>query len=280
MEQPQVYRLAGVMGYPVMHSRSPMLHNYWMDEHGVSGHYMPLSVQPANLAQALRALPALGFSGVNLTIPHKETALKIVDRVDELALRIGAVNCVAVSPEGKLEGYNYDAFGFIASVREADPHWQARNGPVAILGSGGAARAIIAGLLAEGAQDILVVNRTQERANLLARDMGTAVRTAPWEHRSELLAGMAMVVNTTSMGMQGQPELTLDLSRLPANAIVCDIVYVPLQTTLLKRAAELGHQTVDGLGMLLHQARPAFARWFGVMPDVTPALRQKIEATL
>lgn len=273
------------MGYPVMHSRSPMLHNHWMAEHGINGHYMPLSVQPANLEQALRALPALGFSGVNLTIPHKEIALQLVDRVDELALRIGAVNCIAVNPEGKLEGFNYDAFGFIASVKEADPAWKAEDGPVAVLGSGGAARAIIAGLLAEGARDILIINRTQERANRLARDMSATVRNAAvraerWEQRSELIADAAMVVNTTSMGMQGQPELEIRLDRLPKSAIVCDIVYVPLQTRLLKVAADYGHRTVDGLGMLLHQARPAFARWFGVMPDVTPALRTRIEATL
>ena len=275
-----MYRLAGVMGYPVMHSRSPMLHNHWMSEHAIAGHYMPLCVTPGNLQQGLRALPALSFSGVNLTIPHKEAALRIVDRVDELALRIGAVNCVVVTPDGQLEGYNYDAFGFIASVKETDPAWSAVDGRIAILGSGGAARAIIAGLLAEGAENIVIVNRTPERAAALAKDMGAGVSAAPWQQRSEILGGAAMLVNTTSMGMTGQPDLSVDLARLPAAAIVCDIVYAPLQTGLLKQARERGNRTVDGLGMLLHQARPAFARWFGVMPDVTPELRRKIEATL
>ncbi|MCC2096040.1 MAG: shikimate dehydrogenase [Hyphomicrobiales bacterium] len=280
MEQSRVYRLAGVMGYPVMHSRSPLLHNTWMEEHGITGHYVPLSVQPANLVQALRALPALSFSGVNLTIPHKEAALAIVDRVDELALRIGAVNCVCVAPDGKLEGFNFDAFGFVASVDEANPGWRRDGGKIAILGSGGAARAIIAGLLQRGARDIVIVNRTRERADQLAKDMGEGVTTAPWEQRSEILDGAAMLVNTTSMGMQGQPDLTIDLGRLPQAAVVCDIVYVPLQTSLLKRAHERGNRTVDGLGMLLHQARPAFAKWFGVLPNVTPELRAKIVATL
>jgi shikimate dehydrogenase len=278
--QMQVYRLAGVMGYPVMHSRSPLLHNSWMQEHGVTGHYVPLAVQPANLEQALRALPALSFSGVNLTIPHKEAALTIVDRVDELALRIGAVNCVCVAPDGKLEGFNFDAFGFIASVDEANPGWKRDVGQIAVLGSGGAARAIIAGLLQRGARDIVIVNRTRERAEQLAKDMGEGVTTAPWEQRSDVLGEAGMLVNTTSMGMHGQPDLTIDLQRLPQVAVVCDIVYVPLETSLLKQARERGNPTVDGLGMLLHQARPAFAKWFGIMPKVTPELRAKIEATL
>ncbi|MGE3247406.1 MAG: shikimate dehydrogenase [Beijerinckiaceae bacterium] len=280
MEQAQVYRLAGVMGYPVMHSRSPLLHNHWMAEYGITGHYMPLAVQPANLEQALRALPALGFSGVNLTIPHKEQALRLVDRIDELALRIGAVNCVVTGPDGKLDGYNYDAFGFVASVREASPLWNPGAERTIVLGSGGAARAIIAGLLAEGAKDIVIVNRTQERAAMLARDMGSCVTTAPWENRADVLDEAAMLVNTTSMGMQGQPDLDIALDRLPGGAIVCDIVYVPLDTGLLRQARQRGNPTVDGLGMLLHQARPAFARWFGVMPEVTATLRRTIEATL
>ena len=279
-EQAQVYRLAGVMGFPVMHSRSPLLHNHWLAEHGLTGHYVPLAVQPPNLALALRALPALGFAGVNLTIPHKEAALRLVDRVDEMALRIGAVNCVAVSEDGRLEGYNYDAFGFIASVKETEPGWSAADGRIAILGAGGAARAIIAGLLAEGAADILLMNRTRERADALALEFGARVKTADWAQRSAAIDGCAMLINTTSMGMQGQSELEIDLLRLSAGAIVCDIVYAPLRTALLHRAAKRGARTVDGLGMLLHQARPAFARWFGVLPQVTRALRRKIEATL
>lgn len=279
-EGTDIFRLAGVMGYPVMHSRSPLLHNHWMREHQITGQYIPLAVQPGNLEQALRALPALGFSGVNLTIPHKEAALQIVDRVDELALRIGAINCIVVTQDGKLEGYNYDAFGFIASVKEAAPTWSADLGPIVILGAGGAARAIIAGLMAEGAQDITIVNRTLERAMALAKDFGTGVRASEWSKGGQAIGDAAMLINTTSMGMQGQPPLTLDLDHLPENSTVCDIVYAPLQTELLKQAKTRGARTVDGLGMLLHQARPAFARWFGVMPQVTRELRSSIEATL
>lgn len=279
-EGTEIFRLAGVMGYPVMHSRSPLLHNHWMRKHHISGHYVPLAVQPGKLEQALRALPALGFSGVNLTIPHKEAALGIVDRVDELAARIGAVNCVVVSEDGKLEGYNYDAFGFIASVKEAAPAWSADLGRIVILGAGGAARAIIAGLMAEGAQDIVIVNRTLERADALAKDFGTGVQAIGWQRGEQIIGEAAMLINTTSMGMQGQPALTIGLDQLPENSTVCDIVYAPLQTQLLTTAKTRGACAVDGLGMLLHQARPAFARWFGVMPDVTPDLRASIEATL
>lgn len=280
MAHPDRYLLAGVMGSPIMHSRSPKIHNLWLAEHGLIGHYAPLLVEPAGLEKALRALAPLGFAGVNLTIPLKELALTIVDRIDPLAKSIGAVNCVVVGSDGALEGYNYDAFGFIASLREQAPRWRADSGPCALLGAGGASRAIIAGLLAEGAPEILLANRTLERAQALAGEFGAKVKPVTWDQREEALGGASLLVNCTSMGMVGQPQLEIALDDLPRGAIVTDIVYAPLETPLLARARARGNVAVDGLGMLLHQARPAFEKWFGILPDVTPALRKVIEGTL
>jgi shikimate dehydrogenase len=274
------YFLAGVMGAPIMHSRSPVIHNHWLAQHGLAGHYAPLLIAPDRLEAALRALPALGFSGVNLTIPLKEIALPLLDRVDPLARSIGAVNCVVVATNGTLDGYNYDAFGYLASVREADAAWSADAGPATVLGAGGAARAVIAGLLSEGAPEIRLANRTLERAQALAGEFGARVRPVRWEARADALDGAALLVNTTSMGMTGQPPLEIALDALPARAVVSDIVYAPLETDLLARARARGLRAVDGLGMLLHQARPAFERWTGIMPAVTPELRARVEATL
>lgn len=280
MAHPDRYLLAGVMGSPIMHSRSPKIHNLWLVEHGLIGHYAPLLVEPAGLEKALRALAPLGFSGVNLTIPLKELALKIVDRIEPLAASIGAINCVVVGGDGALEGYNYDAFGFIASLHEQAPDWRADSGPCVLLGAGGASRAIIAGLLAEGALEIRLANRTLERAQGLADEFGAKVKPLDWRECSGALAGASLLVNCTSMGMIGQPELQIALDDLPKGAVVSDIVYAPLETQLLAKARARGHVGVDGLGMLLHQARPAFQKWFGILPDVTPDLRRAIEATL
>ena len=280
MAHPDRYLLAGVMGSPIMHSRSPKIHNLWLAEHGLIGHYAPLLVEPAGLEKALRALTPLGFSGVNLTIPLKELALKIVDRIEPLAASIGAINCVVIGGDGALEGYNYDAFGFIASLREQAPDWRADSGPCVLLGAGGASRAIIAGLLAEGAPEIRLANRTLERAQGLADEFGARVKPVTWREREGALAGASLLVNCTSMGMVGQPELEIALDDLPKGAVVSDIVYAPLETQLLAKARARGHVGVDGLGMLLHQARPAFLKWFGILPDVTPDLRRAIEATL
>ncbi len=274
------YFLAGVMGHPVMHSRSPKLHNYWLALHGIEGHYAPIEVRREALERALRALSSLGYSGVNLTIPLKEEALKIVDRIDPAARQIGAINCVVVAEDGSLDGYNYDAFGFTASILEAEPHWRADAGPVVVLGAGGASRAVLAGLIKAGVHEIRLTNRTQERAIALAQEFGPPVSVHDWADRAELLAGAAMLVNTTSMGMTGQPPLDIALDRLEAQALVADIVYVPLETDLLRRAKLRRNRTVDGLGMLLHQARPAFRHFFGLTPEVTPAVRALIEATL
>ena len=279
MTHPDRFLLAGLMGFPVMHSRSPKLHNYWLAQHGLTGAYLPLAIRSEGLRAALRALPALGFSGCNLTIPHKEAALALVDRVDPVARRIGAMNCVVVTPDGSLEGQNHDAFGFVESIREAQPHWRADAGPIVVVGAGGGARAVLVSLIDQGAREIRLVNRTPARAAALQRDLGGPITALAWEKREDALAGAAMLVNTTNQGMVGTPPLDLALDALPPSALVSDIVYIPRETSLLAAARKRGNPTVNGLGMLLHQARPAFRAWFGIMPDVTPELRAMIEAT-
>ncbi len=272
--------LAGIMGWPVKHSRSPKLHNYWLAEHGLAGSYVALPVEPSQLERALRGLPGNNFSGVNLTIPHKEAAMAFVDRVDDIARKVGAINTVKVEADGSLSATNTDVFGYVASIEEADPSWRADAGPVVVLGAGGAARAILVGLIEKGAKEIRLTNRTAQRADDLAREFGGVIRTVPWSARADALAGAAMLVNTTSQGMVGQPPLDIELEKLPKTALVSDAVYVPLETALLAAARARGNRTVDGLGMLLHQARPAFQAWFGIMPKVTPRLRAEIEATI
>jgi shikimate dehydrogenase len=274
------FMLAGVMGWPVSHSRSPKIHNFWLAAHGIAGSYVPLAVAPENLAQALRALPTLGFSGCNLTIPHKEAALPLLDVVEPAARAIGAVNCVVVGPDGELIGRNYDAFGFVAALRETAPAWDAVSGPAVVVGAGGAARAIVYGLLEAGAPEIRVMNRTATRAEAIARDFGPRISALPWAERHAALADAALLVNTTSQGMIGNPPLDLSLAALPATATVTDIVYSPLETPLLAAARQKGVTVVDGLGMLLHQARPAFRDWTGVMPEATSVLRALIVETL
>jgi shikimate dehydrogenase len=279
MSHPDRFLLAGVMGDPVMHSRSPKLHNYWLAKYGLTGIYVPLAITAANLRAALRALSALGFSGCNLTIPHKEAALDIVDKLDPLARRIGAVNCVVVAPDGSLEGRNHDGFGYIESVREAQPEWRADTGPIVVIGAGGGARAVLVSLIDQGAREIRLVNRTLARGKALAGDLGGPITALAWEEREAALEGAAMLINTTNQGMLGERPLDLALDRLPVRALVSDIVYIPRETVLLAAARKRGNATVNGLGMLLHQARPAFHAWFGIMPEVTPELRATIEAT-
>jgi shikimate dehydrogenase len=280
MSHPDRFLLAGVMGWPVMHSRSPRLHNYWLGRYGLVGAYVPLAIRADGLRAALRALPALGFSGCNLTIPHKEAAFEIVDEVDPPARRIGTINCVVVRPDGSLFGRNHDGWGYIESIIETAPEWRADAGPIVVLGAGGGARAVVAGLADRGATDIRVVNRSLDRARQLERAFGGPVRAVEWASRAEALDGVAMLVNTTSQGMVGQPALDIPLDRLPKSALISDIIYIPKETPLLAAARARGNRTVNGLGMLLHQARPAFRDWFGVMPEVTPELRTMIEATI
>lgn len=280
MAENQPYQLAGVMGWPVGHSRSPVIHNHWIAQLGLRGAYVLLPVQPEKLDDALRSLPVLGFAGCNLTIPHKVAALEIVDRVDLLAQRIGAVNTVVVEADGTLTGLNTDGFGYIQSLLEVQPDWQADAGPVVVVGAGGAARAIIVALMERGAKEIRLTNRSVDKAKDMAAEFGRQVNAVPWEDRHEALSGAALLVNTTNQGMHGEPALDLNLRQLPSTALVSDIIYIPMETPLLAAARARGNATVNGLGMLLHQARPAFAAWFGVLPEVSPALLEQIQATL
>ena len=272
--------LAGVMGWPIAHSRSPVIHGHWIEQLGLRGAYVPLAVNPVNLPDALKGLSALGFAGCNLTLPHKVDALNSVHALDPVAQQIGAVNTVIVQADGSLRGTNTDAFGYIQSLREAQPHWRADSGPAVVLGAGGAARAIVWALADAGVKEIRLFNRSPDKARDMAAQFGSPVKALAWEHRHDALADAGLLVNTTTQGMQGQPPLDIDLSALPQAALVSDIVYTPLQTDLLLRAKLRGNPVVNGLGMLLHQARPGFEAWFGVMPEVTPALWQKVLATL
>ncbi len=241
---------------------------------------MHLATQPAKLSDALRGLPALGFSGCNITIPHKVSAMNVVDRVDAHATRVGAINTVVVEPDGSLTGFNHDGFGFMHCLRDAQPDWQAMDGPVAVYGAGGAARAIVASLVDLGAPEVRLVNRSPDAAASLAHDMGAAVRPVPWSERHDAMSNATLVVNTTSQGMQGQAALDLELDALPRQCLVADIVYTPLETPLLAAARQRGNITVNGLGMLIHQARPAFKAWFGVMPQATPELWNLMRASV
>ena len=274
------FLLAGVMGHPVMHSRSPRLHNYWFEHYGLAGAYVPLAIQPEGLLPALNALHPLGFAGCNITVPHKVSAMAAMATIDPMAKRIGAINCVIVRPDGTLHGTNNDGFGYISSIRERFPDWRADGGPIVVLGAGGGSRAVVAALADAGAREIRLINRSRARAEAIAADYGAPVVVYDWSERAAALADAAMLVNTTSLGMSGQPALEIDLARLSVDALVSDIIYIPKETPLLAAARQRGNRTVNGLGMLLNQARPAFEAWFGVLPDVTPELRAMIEASI
>ena len=280
MAAPDRFHMAGVMGWPVMHSRSPLMHNYWFAQQGLAGTYVPLAIAPDMLEPALRALHPLGFSGCNLTIPHKQEAMRILDRVDEVARKIGAVSCVVVEKDGSLSGTNNDWLGFLGNLKQQAPDWRADAGPALVIGAGGGARAICYALMQDGATNIRLVNRTAERAEGLAADLGGPITVLPWEARHDALEGAATVVNTTSQGMVGQAALDLRLDALPRSALVSDIIYTPLASPLLAAAALRGNQTVNGLGMLLHQGVPAWQRWFGLTPEVTPELQSLMEQSL
>ena len=272
---------AGIVGWPVAQSLSPMLHGYWLKQYGIDGSYVALAVRPEDFARTIAGLPAQGFAGVNVTIPHKEAAYVLAGTRDEDARASGAVNLL-VFATGAVHGHNTDARGFSASLKEALGPEAARAGPAAVLGAGGAARAVVLALLRDGAPEIRLVNRTQSRAQELATSFaGKAImKILPWGDWRQAFGGARLLVNTTSLGMKGKDALAVPLDELPAEAAVTDIVYNPLETDLLRRARARGHRTVDGLGMLMHQAVPAFAAWFGVTPEVTPALRSVLEEAL
>lgn len=272
--------VAGVMGWPVGHSRSPLLHNFWLARAGIDGVYIPFAVPPDRVTQALRALPALGFAGTNVTIPHKEAVFDAVDEADAIARRIGAVNTVFVRDDGSLAGTNTDAFGFVEALRGRLGAWSGAGAAAVVLGAGGAARAIVAALQDEGAREIRLVNRTRARAEVLCERFGSPVVAVDWAAREDALDGAGLLVNTTALGMAGGAPLDIRLDGLPADAVVNDIVYTPLETPLLAAARGRGCRAVDGLEMLLHQARPGFAGWYGVEPAVDEALRRHVVADL
>lgn len=275
----QRFVLAGVMGWPVAHSRSPVIHKHWIAKHGLKGSYVQLPVQPENLEDAIRGLKALGFAGCNVTVPHKVQAMALMDELHPVARRMQAINTIVVREDGSLYGMNNDGAGYVQSLRDADPAWRGDAGPVLLLGAGGAARAIVVALLDEGAPEIRICNRTRDKAQVLAEEFGPLVKVVDWAEREDAQAGVSLLVNSTTLGMHGQSPLELRLDALPAQALVSDAIYIPLETPLLAAARVRGHRTVNGLGMLLNQARPAFKAWFGVMPEITPELRAAIQAT-
>ncbi|NQU55583.1 MAG: shikimate dehydrogenase [Rhodospirillales bacterium] len=271
---------AGVIGWPIGHSRSPLIHRYWLEKYNLDGGYEALAVRPEDLEQTLRGLAGQGFAGVNITIPHKEAALAIVDEADEAARRIGAVNTIVVGETGRLSGRNTDGFGFITHLRETLPDWRSDSGHGVVLGAGGAVRAVAVALVDAGMERIVITNRTAEKAQHIAANLGKKVEVVPWGDRAEALAGAGLLVNGTSLGMVGNPALELSLDRLPLGAAVYDIVYAPLKTALLAAAQARGNPVVDGLGMLIHQARPAFKAWFGTMPEASVELRNLLLADI
>lgn len=271
-------RVAGVIGYPVSHSKSPALHTYWLRHYDIDGFYIPLPVAPGDLDRALRGLMAAGFRGVNITIPHKEEALQLADNVSDAAQRIGAANTLTFQPDGLIHADNTDGYGFVANLQQGAPDWSPKAGPALVLGAGGAARAVLDGLLRTGAPKIYLANRTQERAEAVRSAFDDRVVTVPFSEVYTRLAEVALLVNTTSLGMTGKPPLDLSLDGLSKDALVTDIVYSPLKTPLLAQAEECGVATVDGLGMLLHQAVPGFERWFGPKPAVTDEVRRAVLA--
>jgi shikimate dehydrogenase len=279
MANPNDFGIAGLLGWPVAHSRSPVIHNHWLARYGIAGRYVLFGVPPERLEAAVRGIAALGLRGCNVTTPHKQTIFPMLDHVDELARKIGAINTVVVGDDGALSGFNNDGNGFVQSVRDAAAGWRPDAGPITIVGAGGAARAIIASLQAQRAREIRVVNRTRARADELQAWFGAPVVAVSWDERSAALEGARLLVNATNQGMTGKPPLDLTLDALPKDAIVGDVIYVPPETPLLAAARARGHVTVNGLGMLLNQARPAFNAWFGVMPEITPELRAAIAAT-
>ena len=279
MADQNTFGIAGLLGWPVAHSRSPVIHNHWLARHGIAGRYVLFPVPPEKLEAAVRGIATLGLRGCNVTTPHKQAIFPLLDRVDDLARKIGAVNTVVLEPDGALTGFNNDGNGFIQSLRDADPRWRPDRGPIAVLGAGGAARAVVASLAAQGATEIRVANRTLAKAQEIADAVGPVVKVLRWDEREDALDGVSLLANATSLGMAGKPALDISLARLPKLAVVGDLIYIPPETPLLAAARQRGNITVNGLGLLLNQARPAFNAWFGVMPEITPELRQAIAAT-
>lgn len=270
--------LAGVLGSPVAHSRSPALHGHWLRRYGLPGFYIPMHVAQADLADVVRMLPRMGFVGVNVTIPHKEAVLALADVVTDRAALVGAANTLLFRQDGRLLADNTDGYGFIENLRRGAPEWVPASGPAVVLGAGGAARAVLIALIEAGVTEIRLVNRTRNRADALRSEFGTKIIVSDWVQAGNMIEGAALLVNTTSLGMTGKSEFRVPLDALDRSCVVTDLVYAPLRTALLRRAEDRGCVTVDGLGMLLHQAAPAFERWFGIRPEVDDDLRRAVLA--
>lgn len=268
--------LAGVIGMPIGHSKSPALHGHWLKRYGIAGYYIPMQVSREDLPKVIDILPKMGFVGVNVTLPHKEAVLGLADLVTDRAALIGAANTLIFRKDGKIHADNTDGYGFIENLRQEAPGWNPAAGPAAVFGAGGAARAVVASLIDVGVPEILLSNRTRARTEALRADFGAKVTVVDWVQAGNMLEDAATVVNTTSLGMVGKPEFRTPLDGLRKGAVVTDLVYAPLKTKFLATAEAMGCRTVDGLGMLLHQASPAFDRWFGVRPEVDDALRAAV----
>jgi shikimate dehydrogenase len=277
-QPPQAHHapIAGVIGWPIAHSRSPRLHGHWLKRYGINGHYLPLPVMPEHLAEVLRAMPRMGFVGANVTLPHKESVLALADVVTDRAALIGAANTLIFRPDGPIHADNTDGYGFIANIRQNAPGWIPDLGPAAVIGAGGAARAVVASLLESGVPELRITNRTRLRAQQIRSEFGAKVVVYDWDDAGAMLEGALTVVNATSMGMVGKPPLRVALDALAPGTLVTDLVYTPLITPFLAEAQARGCEIVDGLGMLLHQGAPGFERWFGHRPEVDEALRAAV----
>ena len=278
MTDPNRLPLAGVVGWPIAHSRSPALHRHWLRRYGIRGDYVALGIEPRDFETAFPALPALGFRGVNVTIPFKETVLRFATQVSDRAALIGAANTITFREDGAIYADNTDGYGFLENLRAGAPGWKGSDGPALVFGAGGAARAIVSALLSDGAPEIRLFNRTRSRAEFLADEFGAKVHVGDWLHAEDAMDGLATIVNATSLGMTGHKALPFSLRRAPKTVVVNDIVYSPLITPLLEEAAARRMRWVDGLGMLLHQGRPGFEAWFGVPPEVDQELRDAVLA--
>ena len=267
-------RLAAVLGNPISHSKSPRMHNYWLKQNKLNGYYIPIKVELADFEQTIRTLMKMGFSGVNVTIPHKLSALKIADESSSTAQYIGAANTLTFTKENKIYADNTDAYGFINNIKSKYPNWNPKKGVSVVLGAGGASRAVIAALLSEGSKQIMVLNRTIEKAEVLKKDYDNKITVECWENINEVLASSKNIINTTSLGMNDETFIPINPEAIPEKSLVSDLVYTPLETNLLKIAKNRGSKTVDGLGMLIHQGVPGFEAWFGQKPLVTEELRE------
>jgi shikimate dehydrogenase len=268
--------LAGVIGTPIAHSKSPKLHQHWLRRYGLQGHYIPMNILSADLEAAIEMMPKMGFVGVNVTIPHKEHILSVADLVSDRAAVMGSANTLIFRADGKVHADNTDGYGFLENLKQGAPDWDASSGPAAVIGAGGAARAVISSLIDAGCPEIRLSNRTKTRADGLRQEFGTKVEVVDWVMAGNMLDGATTVVNASSLGMTGASEMRVPLDALSSSAVVTDLVYAPLETPLLSYAKSIGCKTVDGLGMLLHQAVPGFERWFGLRPEVDDALRNAV----